>query len=95
MNAKASLKSWNLDVDQFLVVFPGDDVSFVSRNRADIEHEIASAACPFRVIWFNAHEGWSRDVSDEFGPSDDDEDDDAAGIPSPDSLRRWHEGRAL
>lgn len=94
MNATASLKSWNLDVDQFLVIFPGDDVSFVSRNRADIEHEIASAAGPFRVIWFNAFEGWSRDVSDEFGASDD-EDDDAAGIPSPDSLRRWHERRVL
>ena len=93
MNATASLKSWNLDVDQFLVVFPGDDVSFVSRNRADIEHEIASAGCAFRVIWFNAFEGWSRDVSDEFAPSDDE--DDAAGIPSPESLRRWHEGRVL
>lgn len=94
MNATASLKGWNLDVDQFLVVFPGDEVSFVSRNRADIEHEIASAACEFRVIWFNAAEGWSRDVSDEFGAQDDDEDD-AHGIPSPESLRRWHEGRVL
>jgi hypothetical protein len=33
----------------------------------------------------------------ELEPVDDygDADDDASGIPSPDSLRRWHEGRVL
>lgn len=35
----------------------------------------------------------ARDVSEDFITTD--EEDTAFGIPSPDSLRRWNEGRAL
>lgn len=88
----------NLDRDQFLVILT-DGTAMVCATRDETEHEIASTDYGSGpddaiVVWFNPVEGWSRDVSAEFGPSDDD-DDDATGIPSPDSLRRWHEGRVL
>lgn len=66
MNAITALTA--LDADRYLVEFPGDGVATVVSTAEEARHEIVSTDIgygpqPFRVTFFNAAEGWSRDVT--------------------------------
>lgn len=71
----------------------------VCRSEQDIRDTITGADLVpghFIVVEFDTADGTSRDVTADFVTDEDDGDaDDAFGIPAPDSLRRWHEGRVL
>lgn len=91
MNAITALTA--LDADRYLVEFPGDGIVTVVSTAEEARHEIVSTDIgygpqPFRVTFFNAAEGWSRDVTMDFtGP--DDEPDDDAGFAAYRAHKRW------
>ena len=84
------------DSDHFF--FAGEDidarVAYSRREAEGYAKDLNGDRTDFTVIRFNVAEGTCRDVTDEF-LADEDEADDVSGIPSPESLRRWHEGRVL
>lgn len=90
MNAKP-----NLDRTIWNVLCDGEISAFATKEEAAKEARdwLDWGAEPV-VIEFNTVEGWSRDVTLDFLPDDDDEDD-ARGIPSPASLLREYHGRVL
>lgn len=82
-------------MDSFLVFSPEDRFhASLCNGEAETREIINQFACPegLTVIRMTVGE-IARDVTDEFITTDDE--DTAFGIPSPDSLRRWSERRAL
>lgn len=96
MSALPRINPLLTDADHF--VFAGDAIDALvaySRREADgYAKELNGDRTDYTVIRFNAVDGTCRDVTHEF-VIDEDEAEDAFGVPSPDSLRRWHEGRVL
>ncbi|MFU0503607.1 hypothetical protein [Pseudaminobacter sp. NGMCC 1.201702] len=67
----------------------------VCRTEAEVRDMVVELGdAPFQVLRIDVDE-LCRDVTDEFLPDEGDDSDDACGIPSPDSLRRWHNSRVL
>lgn len=87
MNAKA--------LEQYLVFDPEDRFHASFCNGEEETREIiAQFDCPEGLqVWRITIGEISRDVTDEFISSEDEDAD--FGIPSPVDLRRWHERRVL
>lgn len=65
----------------------------ICRDKAMVEDVISELGDePFQVLTIDVDE-MCRDVTADFIP--DDEEETAFGIPSPDSLRRWHNSMVL
>lgn len=82
-------------VETYAVFDPEDRLhGSICHGAEEVREIINQFACPegLTVIRMTVDE-IARDVTDEFITTDDE--DTAFGIPSPDSLRRWHERRAL
>lgn len=82
--------------EQFLVFDPEDrlhsSLCFGEAETREVIDQFGSIA-GLRV-WRVTPDEMSRDVTDQF-IGDEDDADDVSGIPSSDSLRRWHERRVL
>ena len=91
MNARPILDRtiWNVMCD-------GEIEAFATREEAQraVDSWLDWNAEP-TVVEFNVAEGRAYDVTIDFLPDEDDEHDDATGIPSPAELLREHMGRAL